>query len=87
MALFSELGSKHVRMFERFLIKLNDTQALKRLFEKNELSRKKIMMFALDIANYTNQNVRSIKVNKYAVRPTTAPVAYELPGEAQNHAN
>ena len=87
MALFSELGSKHVRMFERFLIKLNDTQALKRLFEKNELSRKKIMMFALDIANYTNQNVRSVKINKYAVRPAAAPVAYELPGEAQNHTN
>lgn len=54
MALFSELGSKHVKMFERFLVKLNDLQTLKILFENNELSKKKIMMFSLDIANYTN---------------------------------
>ena len=31
--------------------------------------------------------MRSIKVNKYAVRPTAAPVACELPGEAHILAN
>ena len=84
MALFSELNSKHVKMFERFLIKLNNLQTLKKLFENNELSKKKIMMFALDIANYTNQHVRAIKVNKYIVRPM---MPQGQPSEAQNHAN
>jgi hypothetical protein len=68
IALFNELNSKHVKIFERFLNKLNDLQSLSKIFEKNESSKKKVMLFVLDIANFANQNMRSVKVNKYKVR-------------------
>lgn len=68
IALFNELSTKHIKIFERFLNKLNDLQSLTKMFANSESNKKKVMIFILDIANYANQNIRSVKVNKYKIR-------------------
>ena len=68
IALFNELSPKHVKIFERFLIKLNDLESLTKMFQNSESNKQKVMNIILDIANYANQNIRSVKINKYKVR-------------------
>ena len=38
------------------------------MFANSESNKKKVMVFILDIANYANQNIRSVKINKYKIR-------------------
>ena len=68
IALFNELSTKHVKIFERFLNKLNDLQSLTKMFANIESNKKKVLIFILDIANYANQNIRSVKIIKYKIR-------------------
>ena len=70
--MFKELGPKNVKLFERFMIKLDKLGSLQNLLT-NDVGGKRLMNFLMEIANYARVNMRSVKINKYLVSQVFYP--------------
>lgn len=65
--LFRCLTGGHLKLFERFLRKLDSTNALQRVFDSNEFSQAKVIAFLLDLASFTKDHFQYVKINKYLI--------------------
>ena len=68
IALLKELNQTHIKLFERFLSKVDKMQTLQNLFIQSEISQKYVIMLIYDLANFVKVNLRSVKLNKYIVK-------------------
>ena len=68
IALLKELNQTHVKLFERFLTKVDKMQTLQNLFIQSEISQKYVIILAYDLANFVKVHLRSVKLNKYIVK-------------------
>ena len=68
IALLKELNQTHIKLFERFLSKVDKMQTLRNLFIQSEISQKYVIILVYDLANFVKVNLRSVKLNKYIVK-------------------
>lgn len=65
--LFRCLTGSHLKLFERFLRRLDSTDALQRIFDSNEFSQTKVIAFLLDLASFCKEHFQYVKINKYLI--------------------
>jgi hypothetical protein len=84
IAIFKHLTHANIKLFEKFLKKLDQKNSLQELCTKNESSLSKLIPFVLDIASFCKTHFQQVKVNKYLI---WQQVYYNYPNEAQAQSN